>query len=115
MTNDTNGSEKALTITYDIAMPSDASTAVSSTLDPKRTVKIPVTDLTSLSKALQEARNETNNTLTQWKDEIGELEKPKEIRVAKEAEEKRRIKKQAASTFADEEEGESDEEDENED
>lgn len=103
---------RAITISYAIAVPSDANSG--RTLDPKRTVQIPVTDLTSLSGALDEARNETNSTLTQWKDEIGELEKPKEARVAKEAEERRRAKKMAAVAAGVEDEAESDEEEENE-
>lgn len=104
--------KRAITISYSISMPSDAAP---STLDPKRSVEIPVSDLTSLSEALNEARNETNTTLTQWKDEIGELEKPKEARVAKEAEERRKAKKAAAVIAGAGEEGDSDEEDENED
>lgn len=74
-----------------------------------------MSDLTSLSDALNEARNETNTTLTQWKDEIGDLEKPKEARVAKEAEERRKAKKAAAAAGGGTgEEGDSEDEDENE-
>lgn len=111
MANEANGvakSQQAITISYSISTPSNVSTS----LDPKRNVQIPVGDLTSLSQALNEARNETNTTLTQWKDEIGELEKIKEARVVKEAEERRRLKKEAAA--ADDDEGDSEDEEENE-
>jgi HAMP domain-containing protein len=100
--------QPGITIAYSISVPSDAS----STLAAKRTVQIPVTDLSSLSEALDKARNETNATLTQWKDEIGELEKAKETRVAKEANERRKLKKAAAAEDA---EGESSDEDEQDD
>lgn len=96
-------SQRGIAIAYSMSVPSDAS---SCTLNAKRTVQIPVTDLSSLSEALDKARNETNATLTQWKDEIGELEKVKETRVAKEADERRKWKKAAA---AEDEDGESDE------
>ena len=110
MTSQSNA-QRSITITYDISIPAD--TSVPSTLDAKRSISIPVPngDLTSLSTALDNARSETNTTLTQWKDEIGEVEKIKEARVAKEAEDRRKAKKAAAQAEDDEDESDADEDD----
>lgn len=117
--------QRSITITYNISIPSEAaassSSSSSTTLDPKRSISIPLEgegDLSSLSKALDKARSETNDTLTQWKDAIGEIEKIKEARVAREAEERKRLAKKAKSVAQGEEQeeeedaGDSDEDDE---
>jgi hypothetical protein len=104
----TSASQRGISITYNINVPSGVS---QTKLQPNHSVHIPVGDLTSLSTALEEARNETNSTLTQWKEEIGELEKVREIECAKRAEERRMATKKAQG-IAD---GESDEEEEEED
>ncbi|KAK9897335.1 hypothetical protein P389DRAFT_55859 [Cystobasidium minutum MCA 4210] len=109
--------ERSITISYDISVPSN--TSLNPSLEAKRSVSIavPNRDLTNLSQALDRARSETNATLTMWKDEIGEIEKVKEARVVREAEERKKAKKKAAAAASanGEDDGESEEEDENED
>lgn len=100
----TPSSQRNITISYDIILPNNSSSIIlSEDLAQQRTIQIPVSDLDSLSKALDEARSETNNTLTRWKDQIGELEKAKEVANTKRVEESKRLKREQAAVNGEEE------------
>lgn len=109
-------SQRQISISYSLSIPSTAKS--DSTLDPNPILQIPVSSSPGgLVKALDNARAGSNELLTRWKGAIGELEKEKEARAVRAAEEKRMAEKQAkkeAARRADQEAA-SDEDEEDED
>lgn len=63
-----------------------------------------------MSSSIQRARDACNKLLSAWKNEIGELEKPKEVEAAKRAEERRKAAAEAKRNAGNEDEDDSEEE-----
>lgn len=102
-----SSTSKAIEISWNITVP-EGHTAGN---PASSSISIPVGSAQSLPEALIQARNEMNGILSKWKDEIGDLEKPLEAQVVKEAEaRKQEIKKAKAKNGVEEDEDEEDEE-----
>lgn len=100
-------SSDAISVSYTIAVPSTYEKAA---LPSTGTVSIPVAS-GKLVDALEQARDEMNRVLTQWKDEIGEMEKPKEVKAVQLAAERKKLARESMGGDLDDADDGSEEED----